>query len=212
MRFLCLHGQGTNSEIMRLQTRILCKLLPPSFEYEFIDGEEESDPAKGIDAIYPGPYLQYASCAETVDKAIAYLEEIMEEEGPFDGVIGFSQGAAVAARLILIHQERDLFGPQPFKVAVFLCAASLFHAENKTEYAENMMTVSKMKIQIPTVHVIGTKDPHRPYSLDIAKLCDKRDSRIIDCDMGHEIPRDRVVTESCRNAIEWAVRLINVGT
>ena len=135
----------------------------------------------------------------------------MEEEGPFDGVIGFSQGAAVAARLVLLHKARDPFGPQPFKVAVFLCASSLFYANNRKEYEEKIMDVSKTEIQIPTVHVIGTKDEHRPFSLDLANLCDKRVCRVVECLMGHEIPRDLAVTEASRAAIEWAVTLSHIG-
>jgi predicted esterase len=140
------------------------------------------------------------------------MEEIIEDEGPFDGIIGFSQGAAVAARLILLHQARDPLGPQPFKVAVFLCAASLFYADSPEEYGEKMGGVAGNMVQIPTVHVIGTKDPHRPYSLDLTKLCERKTCRIIDRVMGHEIPRGREVSEATRDAIEWAVRLSYIGS
>ncbi|KAH8588577.1 serine hydrolase-domain-containing protein [Bisporella sp. PMI_857] len=212
MRFLCLHGKGTNCEIMKLQTRALREKLPPSFEYEFIDGEEDSLPPKGMDLIYPGPYLQYASCAEAVERTLAYLEEVIQEDGPYDGIIGFSQGAAVAARLILKHQEEDPFGVQPFKLAVFLCSAGLFYTDSTKEYEEHMETASKIGIHMPTVHLIGDSDPHKPFGLGLIKLCSKGVSRIINYDMGHEIPRDKVVVEACRNGIEWAARLINVGT
>lgn len=186
-------------------------LLPPSYEYEFVDGIEGSEPAEGVNLLYSGPYLQYAGCSENVDAATAYLEEIIEEEGPFDGVIGFSQGAAFAARLLLRHQEREPLAPPPFKMAVFFCASSLFYFKTAQEYEERMMRFAEIQVQVPTVHVIGTKDPHRPFGLDLITLCDRKVRRTIDVAMGHEIPRDKVATEATRDAIEWAVRMSNIG-
>ena len=45
----------------------------------------------------------------------------MEEEGPFDGLLGFSQGAALAASLIMKHSDQS----QPLvKCAIFICGLS----------------------------------------------------------------------------------------
>src|SRR5689334_13826387 len=38
--------------------------------------------------------------------AIEYLYGIMEEEGPFDGIIGYSEGATVASTLLMTEQKR----------------------------------------------------------------------------------------------------------
>ncbi len=164
-----------------------------------------------MDQIYPGPYLQYASCAETVDAALAYVDEIILEEGPFDGVIGFSQGAACAARIILRHQARDPLGPQPFKLAVFLCSSTLFYAQDKAEYLQKMQTVAATTIAIPTVHVLGLSDSYRPFGLDLAKLCDRKTAVVVEHPMGHEIPKEKVVVDKTVKAIEGAVRLTRVG-
>ncbi|KAH7417569.1 serine hydrolase FSH [Cadophora sp. MPI-SDFR-AT-0126] len=211
MRFLCLHGQGTNSDIMKLQTRALRNLLPVSYEYDFIDGEEHSESPEELAQIYPGPYLQYASCAETVPRSVEYLEEIMAEDGPFDGVIGFSQGAVCAARMILRSVERDPYGPQPFKAAIFLCAASLFYHKTADEYNEMMKAVTDITIPIPTVHVIGQTDLHRPFSCDLVKLCDKKLSTVVDAQIGHVIPQDVVSTTKIQKAIELAVQQSGMG-
>jgi hypothetical protein len=50
---------------------------------------------------------------------------VVQEEGPFDGVIGFSQGAAVAATIIATEAERN---PElePFKFAIFFSATMPF--------------------------------------------------------------------------------------
>lgn len=60
-----------------------------------------------------------------------YLWSIIEEDGPYDGVIGFSQGAALAASFLLCHKyikkhsaSRGNAG-DPFKVAIFFNSVML---------------------------------------------------------------------------------------
>ena len=43
---------------------------------------------------------------DSAQEALEYLYEIMETEGPFDGIIGYSEGATMAATLILHEQRR----------------------------------------------------------------------------------------------------------
>lgn len=126
-------------------------------------------------------------------------------------MIGFSQGAACAARLILLYHARDRLGLQPFKLAVFLCASSLFYAKDTQEYKEKVQTVAGTMISIPTVHVVGLSDPHRPFSMDLTRLCDTKTCRVVEHPMGHEIPREQVVVERTVKAIEGGVRLTSVG-
>lgn len=51
--------------------------------------------------------------------AIENLDACVEYDGPFDGVLGFSQGGALAAAYIIDHQRRSK-GRAPFSFAVFL--------------------------------------------------------------------------------------------
>jgi hypothetical protein len=54
---------------------------------------------------------------EGVEKSLLVLEAFIQTQGPFDGIIGFSQGAAMAA--ILIDRLRAKQGFQ-FKFACFI--------------------------------------------------------------------------------------------
>lgn len=47
MRILCLHGLGTNSKILESQLTTLRSRLPSDWEFEFLDGEVEAQPAPG---------------------------------------------------------------------------------------------------------------------------------------------------------------------
>lgn len=58
---------------------------------------------------------------ESAQEALDYLYHIMEAEGPFEGIIGYSEGATVAATLLLHEQKRfETHGiPPMFKCALF---------------------------------------------------------------------------------------------
>src|SRR6478735_90222 len=59
----------------------------------------------GIEALFEGPFyqwylwdhLQKIPPAQTATNAIDNVLDIIAEEGPFDGIVGFSQGAAITA-------------------------------------------------------------------------------------------------------------------
>lgn len=99
-------------------------LLSPDNEYEYVDGEYHCQGAAGIDLLYPAPYLCYYDRHDTpsVRAAIDLLKDIIEEDGPYDGVIGFSQGAALVSSLMLCQLLEEPGKPLPFKVAIFLSA------------------------------------------------------------------------------------------
>jgi hypothetical protein len=52
--------------------------------------------------------------------------EVVEEEGPFDAVLGFSQGSVMAATIMLYEVEKKSL-PQPFKMGVFLSTTMPFN-------------------------------------------------------------------------------------
>lgn len=93
MRVLCLHGAGTSADIFKLQTERFRALLPSDFEYAWVDGEIETDAAPGVEEVFPGPYLSFYDLCTTDQLADAHAQckEVLEEEGPFDAVMGFSQ-------------------------------------------------------------------------------------------------------------------------
>jgi pimeloyl-ACP methyl ester carboxylesterase len=100
----------------------LISKLSPQNTYEFIDGDFTCEAAFGVDLLYSGPYLCYYDRHDTssIRSALDVLQDIIEEDGPFDGVIGFSQGAALAASLLLYHQLQTPQKPLPFKMAIFI--------------------------------------------------------------------------------------------
>lgn len=93
VRILCLHGTAINSAIFQAKTEKLRTFLPEEYEYEFFDGDKEVVPQKFLGEVFPGPYLTYISflTTEEIGNALERIEEYIEEEGPFDGIMGVSE-------------------------------------------------------------------------------------------------------------------------
>ena len=84
--------------------------------------------------------------------ALDYLYRIMEKEGPFDGIIGYSEGATVAATLILHEQRRfEMDGTEPmFKCALFFAG---WPPLNPDFDGMVLADESDLTITIPTCHI-----------------------------------------------------------
>lgn len=111
-------------------TAALSARLPSHHSFDFLDAEFECPPAPGISELFAGPYLAWYSQYETQDVRAVHelLKSVIEQDGPYDGVIGFSEGAAVAASLLLSDEEAAKTEDRDplFKVAIFFNAVMVF--------------------------------------------------------------------------------------
>ena len=119
MRILVFHGYSGNGSWQQQKDRRLQKLL--SFfnvRLHYIDGSVQLPPfaAEGIHR-----RLSWWSIKreDSWTKLLAYLHEVFCRDGPFDGVMGYSQGAAVAGGLaaeMLVGRFPDMF-----RFAIVVC-------------------------------------------------------------------------------------------
>ncbi|KAI9793267.1 MAG: hypothetical protein M1816_000688 [Peltula sp. TS41687] len=138
MRFLCLHGKGTSGSIFKTQTDQDTSLVPdltfpasfrplldPSkkISFDFIDAPFPSSPAAGVDVFYPPPYYAFwhGSSVKDIRASHRWLQELIAQRGPYDGVMMFSQGCSLISSYLLYHQLETPHLPLPFRVAVFIC-------------------------------------------------------------------------------------------
>ena len=134
-----------------------------------------------------------------------YLTEIVEEEGPFEGILGFSQGAEVAASL-LFYQGQDI----TFKFGVFIGGGQPFDvsalATGKDSKPVKMRAEThSARIQIPTAHVIGRSDAYREFSKGVVALCNPREAKVYDHKGAHIVPRGQEAMEDLTAALNWVV-------
>ncbi|EFR04189.1 hypothetical protein MGYG_07196 [Nannizzia gypsea CBS 118893] len=131
MKVLCLHGQGSNNEIFKLQTASFRADLP-DFSFEFVQGtvpHTEGNWSLFTTSFSELPLYNYYNpiSASSITQVEDEMLELIEQQGPFDGVIGYSGGAALAGQL-LIRDRRNNPSRLPyeriFRWAVFINAGT----------------------------------------------------------------------------------------
>jgi len=127
LHFLCLHSYGASAEIMRLQMNA----FEPSFEgslgdfasFTFVDAPFEmmEAPAEIKEAfaedVCKTPHEWWKGHKvgnfdgthphSGLEESLELVKQAWKEQGPFDGIIGFSQGAALAAIIAMGLKSGD---------------------------------------------------------------------------------------------------------
>jgi len=154
MRVLCLHGQGTSAEIFKSQTVALRNKLPPTYTFTFLDGPFHCTPAPGIKVLFEsGTYTWWPKpTINAIRGAHDYILDHISQHGPYDILMGFSQGCALIGSLLLYHARETPHEPLPFRAAMFLCGGLPFQVledlglpVSERAYAINEETVRLLK-------------------------------------------------------------------
>ncbi|KAL8638785.1 MAG: hypothetical protein Q9228_004094 [Teloschistes exilis] len=166
MRFLCLHGAGTSSELFESQTAALRYELGGQHLYEFVQGiksvpvaPELASISKMDNATYYAYYVP--EIRVTVREALDDLDAYIAEEGPFDGLLAFSQGACLAAMHLVRQSVEHPSATPSFRCAIFIACPNVYDLSAFVERGEFRCLNPKTDghpIQIPTVHIWGEKD------------------------------------------------------
>jgi hypothetical protein len=146
--------------------------------------------SSGVSGLFEPPFACWFTYdCESIAQAHELILSAVEDDGPFDGVIGFSQGAAIAASVIIHHAETHPLEPQYslFKCAIFVCGGLPPNYEGTRLLSPQD---DGQVIKIPTAHIVGKKDSLYPDCMALHGLCEKSNSLLYDHGQGHEIPRD----------------------
>lgn len=114
------------------------------------------------------------------DASLAYLKGVFAQAGPFDGILGFSQGAAMVA--LVCTQNRATKGQIDFRFAI-LCSG----------FAVKLTDYEKGSINCPSLHIFGNDQGNdrqisSQASRELASLFDDGCSVAIEHEFGHIIP------------------------
>ncbi|PYH44101.1 DUF341 domain protein [Aspergillus saccharolyticus JOP 1030-1] len=186
MRFLCLHGMGTNSHVFETQ---LC-----------------------IEAFYPASdqyFAYYHAHPQSITEALSQLHRYLEEEGPFDGAIGFSQGACLIATYLIHQTQQAPSQPLPVRCAIFFSAARPFHVPSlqagEIHWLDEPGLPPVTPLALPTAHLWGTGDAeYGDQSQQFCGMCEEGLREVHLHALGHEIPGPRAKEE-----VQGCVRAIN---
>ncbi|XP_063148685.1 esterase OVCA2 [Candoia aspera] len=142
LRVLCLHGYGQNAELFRARTGALRKAVRGRAELLYLDAPHRAGPEEGGDG-GAGPRGWWLGAAPEPEPALRTVAQALAERGPVDGLLGFSQGAALAGMLCALRQRGD--ARFPFRFAVLVAG---FRGPE----------VGAGPLLLPSLHVFGEAD------------------------------------------------------
>ena len=183
LRILCLHGYEQNTDSFRTKTGALRRAGKKYAEFTFLQGPN------GIvrDGVSTDSFAWYVPLPDSSTETLSYeddtntstrawsrqldesswhdslqsIAKAFETEGPFDGVLGFSQGAAMAAALCHLQLHEGRAAPLDLVKFQFACFFSGFtpaHGFNVGgEEVDKIGTTSPFSC-FHSLHVWGTSD------------------------------------------------------
>ena len=170
VRLLCLHAFRSSGKIMEMQlldASNLADAFGGNAEFDFLDGarqctpEDEAELDANTRAFLPPPYFEWASANVVygtviyshVDDSLQKLAEHIRAHGPYDGLVGFSQGGMLAHLYCLLAARGEPGYTLPKLLVLMSCSASRHHA-----HAELL----EQKLAVPTLAFYAEHDPHVP--------------------------------------------------
>lgn len=205
LRVLCIHGYRQNGGSFREKTGALRKLLkkqvelvymsaphsvPQASSEEASEKENGSGPGSGGEDDSKGwwfsdvearSFSAQQQCEESlgIDESVTAVREAVKIQGPFDGILGFSQGAAFVAMLLSL-QEQKLEPEFSFRFAILVAGFRSACKEHQTFY--------NAPLQIPSLHVFGLEDRVIPDNMSRELLPSFQDPQVLTHPGGHFVP------------------------
>lgn len=153
----------------------------------------------GVEALSSSGHEAYAffdpqDLSNTLQHAIDQLDKYISMEGPFDGIMGFSAGAVLAATYMLQKVQKSGADHRPFKCAVLLSSAE---STAELNYLGLGNSECNGLIPVPTAHIWGLHDDTAPTGgEDLSRICNPTNRLVFVHDGGHEPPRSSHLTEA----------------
>eukprot|EP00250_Pteridium_aquilinum_P008106 c17678_g1_i1 orf=215-1021(+) len=158
LRVLCLHGFRTSAAILQQQ---LFNKWDSTLLHDLLDL---------IFTEYTG-----------LEECIQYISDFMYEHGPFDGLLGFSQGAVLCAALAGLQQKGlALSNHPPLKFVLIISGAMFKNVKVKQDCYSDI-------IRCPSLHFIGTKDWLKPKNEELREVFE--DPIIVRHGAKHTVPK-----------------------
>ncbi len=187
IRILCLHGFRGSGAQLRAQLRGLTQDIESEHELELVCPDAPSLPDGRLawwNAV-PSDAGGNAKHYQGFSDSRAAIQEHFRNSGPFDGIFGFSQGAALAGLLVGLRAGPDIEAseyPLEFGFAILVGGFVSNDPTHAATYA------ARASYALPSLHFIGRADRIVPAeaSRELAARFEK--PCIAEHDGGHLIP------------------------
>ncbi|KAL5779823.1 hypothetical protein ACOSQ2_010560 [Xanthoceras sorbifolium] len=186
-RVLCIHGFRTSGAILKKQIDKWPQQVLEKIDFVFPDAPFPAQGKSDVEGIFDPPYYEWFQFNKefteytNFDECLTYIEDYMIKHGPFDGLLGFSQGAILSAGLPGLQAKGVALKKVPKIKLLIIIGGAMFKSPSVAENAYSS------PIQCPSLHFIGETDFLKPYGLELLKSC--VDPVVISHPKGHTIPR-----------------------
>lgn len=164
-------------------------------------------------AIDDSPCFQYLNSSSPASylQAVEQLDSFITNEGPFDGILAFSQGATIAGTLLARQYQNvneGVIAPNspPFKCAIFFSGIQPVDWDGLVTGEVRILDagIDGGLLKLLTVHVWGRQDLlWSGESENLSRLCEAHSRLVCIHEGGHEIPGPKL-----GNSVVEAVRAI----
>jgi pimeloyl-ACP methyl ester carboxylesterase len=177
LRILCLHSFRMSGEILRRQMTQFSnfgRALADLAEFSYIDApvaltdaEAEAKVPARLRMVLPPPYYEWWNARtdeaggvhyDHLDATLDRLREHLDAHGPFDGLLGFSQGGSVAHLVHLLQQRAGYALRSPPRFGIFISARTSRHVD----HAPLVSACADRPLALPALIVCGGKDTDVP--------------------------------------------------
>ncbi|VDK79253.1 unnamed protein product [Litomosoides sigmodontis] len=198
LRILCLHGYQQSATVFRSKSGSFRRPMKKYVDFVFMNAPHEVEWEHGSETDTGSTCVAPADCRgwwyvskrfhtrkvkdhEGFEESVQAVVDFARKEGPFDGILGFSQGATLAFLLSALKQRGDV--NIDFR---FLILISGFPSRNCEQQKLNEMVQSNL----PCLHVYGKSDKIVSYELSakLVELFDKDMVVVVEHPGGHMMP------------------------
>jgi len=181
-----------------------------NFEFVWVNAPVPTPPHASIAAFYDEPCYRYFHWAPSpipfhmsqVRAAYKWYDGILAKQGPFDGVLGLSQGAVVSIAQMLHHAEThpDASPTALFRFAIFFSCPYLPDFDDDKEQGKR---ITWGKIACPSLHFGGEADTEwfEGGKSTFENNCVEGTATWVTHKDGHAIPKDKPTVEMILNEI-----------
>lgn len=165
LKILCLHGYRQNDHVFREKTGALRKLIKGKADFVFVSAPHVIPEAENLQRSpeqcergwwFSRDDRSYNALDETdintgYDESISFILQVLARDGPFDGMLGFSQGASLLSLLVHLQQTKPkLFECKSFRFAIFISGFKSLITSHQHCYST--------PLHLPSFHIMGSGD------------------------------------------------------
>ncbi|KAI1418632.1 serine hydrolase-domain-containing protein [Hypoxylon sp. FL1857] len=147
---------------------------------------------------------------QTFRDALDRVFKTIDDDPEIDGLIGYSEGAMMAASICAEENRRweETGIPRRIKFAIFFAGSPPLVADGDGFIAK-LADEHGTAIDIPTFHVFGSNDPLVYSSVALYNACSQELAQLYDHGLGHLVPRDADNVEQLGDTLSDVITRIN---